>query len=105
MPVMVGDGPDVDACGSVAVVSGLDPNGANALSVRSGPGLGYARVDTLSSGQRLWVCGQEARWYAVVYPRVDENCGVSTPIDPAAPYAGPCRQGWVYDAYVTLISG
>jgi hypothetical protein len=104
-PVIVGDGPDLDACGSVAVVSGLDPNGASALSVRSGPGLGHERVDIVSSGQQLWICGRQDRWYAVVYPRGDEDCGVSAPINPAAPYAGPCRQGWVFDAYVTIIAG
>jgi hypothetical protein len=105
VPVVVGDGPELDACGSVGMVSGLDPEGTKALSVRSGPGLHYTRVDTVASGQTLWICGQEAGWYAVVYPRGNEDCGVSVPIDPPAPYTGPCRQGWVFDAYVTVIAG
>lgn len=104
-PVMVGDGPELDACGSVGVVSGLDPKGANALSVRSGPGLSHARLDIVSSGQTLWICGRREGWYAVVYPLDDEDCGVSTPIDPAAPYAGPCRKGWVFEDYVTVVAG
>jgi hypothetical protein len=105
VPVMVGDGSEMDACGSLAVVSGLDPNGANALSVRSGPGLGYARIATVLPGQTLWICGQEDRWYAVVYPKEDEDCGVSIPIDPKIAYAGPCLMGWVFEEFVTLVAG
>lgn len=105
VPVVAGEGPDTDACGTVAQVSGLDPKGANLLSVRSGPGVQHRRVDLLPTGQMLWVCGGQDRWLAVVYSRTDEDCGISTPIDPPRAYEGPCRRGWVFDAYVTLVGG
>ncbi len=105
VPVVVGEGPDMDACGSVAMVSGLDPKGANLLSVRWGPGVQHRRVDLVPTGQLRWICGRQDRWHAVVYSRTDEDCGVSTPIDPPRAYEGPCRRGWVFDAYVTLVGG
>jgi hypothetical protein len=105
VPVVVGEGPDTDACGSVALVSGLDPKGANLLSVRSGPGVQHRRVDRVPTGQMVWVCGRQGRWLAVVYSSTGGNCGVSTPVDPPQAYAGACRQGWVFDAYVTLVGG
>jgi uncharacterized protein YraI len=105
VPVVVGQGPDTDACGSVAQVSGLDPKGANLLSVRSGPGVRHRRVDRVPTGQMIWVCGRQDRWLAVVYSSTGGGCGVSTPVDPPQVYTGACRQGWVFEAYVTLVGG
>jgi len=104
-PVVVGAGPAEDACGSVGVVSGLDPEGSNILSVRSGPGTDYQRVDFVTTAQVLFICEQDGRWHAVVYTDSAMDCGVSTPVDPAIPYSGPCRSGWVFSAFVKLIAG
>lgn len=104
-PVIVGAGPAEDACGSVGVVSGLAPGGSNKLSVRSGPGTHYQRVDLVSTAQVLFICEQEGSWHAVVYTKSAIECGVSTPVDPAVEYGGPCRFGWVFSDYVELIAG
>lgn len=104
-PVIVGAGPTEDACGTVGIVSGLNPAGSNILSVRSGPGTHHQRVDFVPTAQVLFICGQEGPWHAVVYTNTDADCGVSTPVDPAIPYGGPCKSGWVFGDFVELIAG
>lgn len=103
---MVGQGPGSDACGSLGEVVGLNPRGDNFLAVRTGPSTDFAKVDEIVSGQRLYLCETRGRWWGVVYDPSGEGsaCGVSSPM-PRHAYAGPCRSGWVFDRYVTLIAG
>ena len=105
IPVMIGGERDLDACGAVGVVSGLDPKPANTLSVRSGPGSQFAQIDKLTSGTRVWLCDHKGRWLGVVYGPDGQDCGVSTPSDRRRPYTGPCASGWVFDKYVSLLAG
>jgi len=101
VPVTVGGSPDGDACPTLGRVSGLNPDGDNFLAVRTG----YGRVDRVTTGQLLWICGTRGGWHAVVYSRKGGDCGVSTPVDSAQPYDGPCRSGWVYSNYVIAVAG
>lgn len=104
VPVRVGGAPDLDACGGSGTVTGLDPQGDNFLSVRSGPGgRPYREVDRVRTGQFLAICEERGPWLGVVYaPLGDERteCGVGTPRPRRAAYAGPCRSGWVHGRYV-----
>ncbi len=105
-PVLVGGEAQLDACGAVGQVTGLDPNGDNFLSVRTGPGVEFQRIDRLGPNQLVTLCDNAGNWHGVVYtlePGID--CGVSSPQSNRAPYAGPCKSGWVYARYVTLIAG
>jgi hypothetical protein len=105
VPVMIGGERDLDACGAVGVVSGLDPKPASTLSVRSGPGPQFDRIDRLTSGTRVWLCDRKGPWVGVVYGPDGQDCGVSRPIDRRRPYTGPCASGWVFDKYVSLLAG
>lgn len=112
VPVMVGDDVPVDiASCSLAVVTGLDPQGDNFLAVRSGPGSSNAQIDALHTGDQVYVCDGNGRWMGVVYPtnRNMESgtgqCGVPAPVSPRQAYRGPCDSGWVYDAYIQIIAG
>jgi hypothetical protein len=100
-PVLVG-GDDLDACPSLGQVVNLNPGGDNFLAVRSGPGTNFAQIGTLHSGNTAFVCDQFEGWFGVVF---GENCGVSSPIVPRAPYAGPCGSGWVSTRYLEIIAG
>lgn len=102
----VGGEPDLDACGALGEVSGLDPAGDHFLSLRSGPGARYAELARLHTGQRLWLCEQRGAWLGVVFGQ-DEgtDCRVSSPSPGRRPYRGPCRSGWVHERYVTLLAG
>ena len=108
VPVMVGGYADLDACGSIGAVTGLDPAGDNFLAVRAGPGTGYAQLDSLHTGDEVHLCDQQGSWIGILYrdgggPAGD--CGVSTPIANATPYAGDCRGGWVFETYIAVIAG
>jgi Caspase domain/Bacterial SH3 domain len=68
-----------DGCRKFGKVRGLDPNGDNFLSVRTGPGTGFTEVDRLYTGNGVNICSQQGKWLRVKY-------GGGT--------------GWVYGKYV-----
>lgn len=109
MPVMVGGEEDLDACGSVGVVSGLAPRGDGFLAVRTGANASYKLVDKLLEGQQVLMCSTSAdgKWYGIVYApeNKDLDCGVSSPISPAQPYQGKCKSGWVSGRWIKQIAG
>jgi hypothetical protein len=96
---MIGPG-----CASGEVV-GLDPDGDNFLSVRSGPGGSpYREIDRLFSADAVHVCGRSASWFAVVYsaPRKAQgSCDIAS-TGTQRPYEGPCQSGWVHSRYIKL---
>jgi hypothetical protein len=102
---MIGGDLDLDACGAVGIVSGLDPKSSSALSVRSGPGRQFEAIDKLASGTRIWLCDHQGRWVGIVYGPDGQDCGVSTSSPRRRPYAGPCAAGWVFEKYVALVAG
>ncbi len=71
--------PPSDACNRFGKVRGLDPNGDNFLSVRTGPGTGYEEIDRIFNGNGVSICSQQGKWLKVKY--------------------GGGR-GWVYGKYV-----
>jgi hypothetical protein len=104
VPIMVG-GTQLDACGSIAEVKGLDPAGDNFLSVRSGPGATYREIDRLKT-KDLIICGGKGIWYAAIYPWSNKSdCKVGTPWPKRAPYTGPCKSGWIHSKFVEIIAG
>jgi len=63
-------------------VSGLDPNGDNYLSFRSGPGgRPYAELDRLGPNTPAWVIGESGKWWKI---RLRDG-----------------RVGWAHSAYLT----
>jgi hypothetical protein len=106
VPVIAGQGPEFDACGTVGVVRGLDPQGGDGfLAVRAGPGSGYAMLDKVYNGYLLNICDDRGQWLGVVYSHETQDCGVGTPWPRARAYTGPCRSGWVFRKYVTDYAG
>jgi Caspase domain/Bacterial SH3 domain len=78
-PKKVKSVPAADACASVGRVRGLDPNGDNFLSVRTGPGTGFGEIDRLYTGNKVRICSSQGKWLKITY--------------------GGGR-GWVYGRYV-----
>ena len=110
VPVIVGEDASLDACGSWAEVSGLNPAGDGFLAVRGGPGADYAMRDRLREGDAFFVCGmsRDGKWVSVVYPRAGQTsdaCGVSSALPKAHAYRGPCASGWVHAAWVRILAG
>jgi hypothetical protein len=103
--VLVGGEPDLDACGAWGEVTGLNPDGDNFLSVRSGPGSDFQEIDQIGPTQGLFLCDERGKWIGVVYARTSQDCGVSSPIPRQQVYDGPCTHGWVFRKYVKLLAG
>lgn len=108
VPVIAGQNAGYDACGTVGVVRGLDPNGDGFLAVRAGPASNYAKLDELNNGNLVYICDQSGKggnWLGVVYTRGNADCGVGTPWPRAAAYTGPCNSGWVYRKFIADYAG
>lgn len=103
VPVIIQEG-DVDPC-SYGRVHGLDPKGDGFLAVRAGPGGAYARLDKIIENQTVFICGQKGDWYAIVYTRGSEDCGVSSPWSKSRSYSGPCRSGWAHRKWIEILAG
>ena len=71
--------PAPDACCRFGKVRGLDPNGDNFLSVRTGPGTSYDEIDRIYNGDGVSICTQQGKWLRVKYGN---------------------GRGWVYGKYV-----
>ena len=91
-PLGVTVGGDGEACPAQAAVA---VRGGAMLSVRSGPGTVFQRLDRLANGTRVFVCDRsgERGWVGIVYGPGD--CGLSAPISPPRAYSGACHSGWV----------
>jgi SH3 domain-containing protein len=106
VPVIAGQDPGYDACGTQGVVRGLDPQGGDGfLAVRAGPGSGYAMLDKVYNGYILNICDTRGQWLGVVYSHETMDCGVGTPWPRARAYNGPCSSGWVFRKYVSDVAG
>jgi len=107
--IMVGqDGANLDACGAVGQVRGLDERGDNFLSVRIAPGTDSKERDRVQNGNRLFLCDQSGDWYGVVYQKAGDDlmeCGTGTPSAFTGAYRGPCRYGWVHKFFVEFLAG
>jgi hypothetical protein len=102
VPVRVGGEPNLDACATTGIVTGLKPTPGNYLAVRDGPGPAFERIHKLQLGDRVWLCDSAKGWVGVVH---GEDCGVATPIPVRKPYAGPCVSGWVSERFIALEAG
>lgn len=89
-PVRVGlDGPQLDACASVALIA------SDAVPVHAAPDAEAPLVTTLASRTPVIVCDYKEGWQGIVFAQDNEDCGVSSPIDSARDYDGPCLSGWI----------
>ena len=108
MPVIVGSDDNLDACPSLGVVSSLNAKREGFLAVRSGASTKYALIDKLQKGQKVFICNtsKDGNWYGVVYSHENvDDCGVSSPVNPAQPYKGKCKSGWVNAHWIKLLAG
>ena len=103
VPVII-EARDIDPC-SYGRVHGLDPKGDGFLAVKSGPGVAYARLDKLIENRTVYICGERGDWYAIVYPGLAEDCGVSSPWSKSRSYTGPCKAGWVHRRWIEILAG
>ncbi|MBV5309820.1 hypothetical protein [Chromatium okenii] len=108
VPVMIGGDTDVDACGAVGEVRGLDDfRGDGFLSVRKGPGSQYLEIDRLHNGDQVYLCNDRGNWAGIIYStggNLSASCNVSSSIANKQSYRGPCKSGWAYMKWLKLIA-
>lgn len=107
-PVLVGGREDLDACLTVAKVTGLNPRGDNFLSLRSRPSGKAGELMRLRPGQQVWVCEETPEgWTGVLVAPADGDldCGVGTPIASRQAYSGQCQSGWVASRFLEIVAG
>ena len=105
VPVMIGGIADLDACQTLSRIVGLKRGGDNFLSVRRGPGVGYAETDRLGPGRQVYSCARSGGWVGIVYGGRGSGCGVTSPVPRRQAYRGPCRSGWVHSRFVQDVAG
>ena len=106
--VTIGGNDDLDGCPSLGLVSGFKSKRNGFLAVRTGPNAKYAILDKLNAGQKVFICdtSKDGNWFGIVYShRAIDDCGVSSPINPARPYKGKCKSGWVNARWIKVLAG
>ncbi len=99
IPIMVGFGEDMPACGGMASANGP-------VEVRSGPGEKYPVIGMIERGKLVHACAGALPWFGIIYPQGEWfDCGVNVPIVPERAYAGPCVAGWVHSSLMTWRAG
>jgi hypothetical protein len=96
-PVHVGGDPHTDACSPHGEVA-LPVDGRSVAIVRAGPGGRHAEVARLKAVRYVLICERRGRWLGIVFPEEGEEwsaCGIRAAVATRAPYAGPCRSGWI----------
>ncbi|MCA1748165.1 MAG: hypothetical protein ABR601_01230 [Parasphingopyxis sp.] len=105
-PVVIGEsGPRFGACQATGLVRSVAGNGQ--LPVRAAPFSEAEQRDTLTNGDRVFVCNRshDQSWFGVIYSDdrvITDACGVSSPISRRIRYDGPCASGWVASAFIQL---
>lgn len=106
--VQYGNSDDLDACATIATVSGLSNGSDGFLAVKDSPNIKAKRIDKIFNGQTVWICesSKDGNWLGVVYDSTGKKeCGVTSPIEKRVPYKGPCNSGWVSKKYVKILGG
>ena len=102
VPVPIHGGIDdgTTAC-STATIANLEPAGET-LSVRAGPSSRERELTRLRNGDPVFACVRRGDWFGIVFdhPGQRTECDVMRQYRATAPYAGPCRSGWVYERYI-----
>jgi uncharacterized protein YgiM (DUF1202 family) len=74
------------------------------LSVRSGAGSRFHKVDSLSEGTFVYICDEHGDWVEVFYGS-DTTCGSEISSGIRRSKTSGCRSGWVNRQWIDVLSG
>lgn len=103
VPVMYGDeSGELDACTSLAHLEI-----ASELNVLEAPTNHAPTIDKIDSTISFWICDQskDGKWLGIIYSRSNQECEVSTPVNPRRAYQGSCQSGWISNTGVIIDAG
>ena len=100
VPIYGGSNDGTPAC-STAFIYDLQPSDPH-LAVRAGPSRREQQLARLRNGDEVFACVRRGDWFGIVFKQPDgtADCDVTREFPATAPYAGPCRSGWVYHLYI-----
>jgi hypothetical protein len=75
------------------------------LSVRSGPGKRFDRIDSLEAGRSVYICDEQGDWLKIFYVDLESPCGSEFPVGIDVCKVAPCKSGWVNREWIDVISG
>ena len=100
VPIYGGSDDGTPAC-STAFIYDLQPSDPF-LAVRAGPSRRERQLARLRNGDEVFACVRRGDWFGIVFkePGGPVDCDVTREFPATAPYAGPCRSGWVYHLHI-----
>lgn len=103
VPVQLEPADGLDPC-SLGQIKDVGDDGA--AMILAGPSTDYAMVDTAIDGDLVWVCQADGDMLGIVYAIGGVmECEVSSPVDYAVNYSGPCNTGWIKADWVEIVAG
>jgi len=77
-------------------VLGLEPNGDGFLSVRSGPGTGFKKLDEIYNGDNVRIFAEQWPWVGIVYGMIPNwgsgQCSIPSDLS----------RGWVHTNWLDI---
>jgi hypothetical protein len=75
------------------------------LSVRTGPGMQFPKIDRLKNESVVYVCDEKSEWDQIFYSAPDRPCVADSPVGLLSTKKETCKSGWVKHKWVNYISG
>jgi hypothetical protein len=76
----------------------IKPEEGKWVSVQAGPSADHVSIDILFKSVKVWTCGRQGDFFAVVYDHAGER--TCKPPSSSKPYKGPCAYGWMYAGFL-----
>ncbi len=103
VPVQLEPMDDLDPC-SLGQIRNVGED--SSAIIFAGPSSDYAMVDTLADGDLIWVCQSDDDMLGIVYSTGGVmDCELSSPMEEAINYSGPCSTGWIKQDWVEITAG
>jgi uncharacterized protein YgiM (DUF1202 family) len=107
-----------NVCGQIAepIKSSTDPYFCNSakvynlqaetsLSVRSGPGMQFPKIDHLKNETVVYVCDEKSDWVQIFYSGPGRPCVADSPVGLLSTKMDTCKSGWARREWINVISG
>lgn len=75
------------------------------ITVRSGAGVQFKKIDRLQSGREVYICDESGEWFKIFYSDSNGPCGATSSDGLDVRKAKGCQSGWVEKKWIDVISG
>jgi uncharacterized protein YgiM (DUF1202 family) len=73
------------------------------LSVRSGPGMKFSKIDRLKVKTVVYVCDEKSEWVQVFYSGPELPCVVDSSVGLLSSKKNTCKSGWVNRKWIDVV--